>query len=78
MISNKLARNINQALAIIKLITYSIIAIAGIYRLCAHWDESRINWQNALGGNADIKSYSTSILLVNICKKKIFFLIYYI
>ena len=65
MLSNRWANYINQTLAFIKLITYSIIAISGIYRLCAY-SESRINWQQPLGGNADITSYSTSILLVNI------------
>ena len=67
MLSNRWANYINQTLAVIKLATYSIIAIAGLYRLCAN-PESRTNWRNALDGSADIKSYSSSILLV---KKKI-------
>ena len=65
MRSNKWANYINQTLAVIKLITYSIIAIAGFYRLCAN-PESRINWRQPLDGKVDITSYSTSILLVNI------------
>ena len=64
MRSNKWANYINQTLAVIKLITYSIIAIAGVYRLCAY-PESRNNWRPQLDGKADITSYSTSILLVN-------------
>ncbi|RIA91898.1 amino acid/polyamine transporter I [Glomus cerebriforme] len=37
MLSNRWANYINQTLAIIKLTTYSIIAIAGIYRLITNW-----------------------------------------
>jgi hypothetical protein len=74
MLSNKWANYINQTLAIIKLITYSIIAIAGICRLFGNWPESRMNWQQPLGGTggnaAEFKSYSTSILLVNILFEK--------
>ena len=66
MISNRWANYINQTLAAIKVATYSIVAIAGIYRLCTNWSVSRLNWQQSLDGNADISSYSTSILLVNI------------
>src|ERR1051325_8752556 len=66
MLSNKWANYINQTLAVIKLITYSIIALAGIYRLITNWDTSRINWQQPLDGKADTRSYSTSILLVKI------------
>ncbi|RIA91892.1 amino acid permease-domain-containing protein [Glomus cerebriforme] len=64
MLSNRWANYINQTLAIIKLTTYSIIAIAGIYRLIANWSVSRINWQTQINGNSDIKDYSTSILLI--------------
>ena len=65
MLSNRWAKYINHTLAIIKLVTYSIIAIAGLYRLCTNSDSQK-NWQRSLSGNTDITSYSTSILLVNI------------
>ena len=65
MYSNKLANGINQSLAVIKLVTYSIIALAGIYRLCTD-PNSLINWQHSLAGKADFSAYSTSILLVKI------------
>jgi len=65
MLNNRLANNINQSLAVIKLLTYSIIAGIGIYRLIVNWPISRINWQQQLSGNTDITAYSTSILLVN-------------
>jgi len=61
MLSNKWANRINQTLAVIKLITYSIIAIAGLVKL----GTSRVNWQNTLSGNSDITAYSSAILLVN-------------
>ena len=64
MLSNKCANYINQTLAAIKLVTYLIIAIAGIYRLFANWDTSRINWQQPLDGNVDFTAYSTAFLLV--------------
>ena len=64
MLNNKWANYINQTLAVIKLITYSIIAFAGIYRLFSDWNTSRINWQQPLDGNVDFTAYSTSILLV--------------
>ena len=66
MLSNKWANYINQTLAVIKLTTYSIIALAGICRLFTNWSESRINWQQPLSGNTDVTAYSSSILLVNI------------
>ena len=66
MLSNKWANYINQTLAVIKLTTYSIIAIAGIYKLCAN-PENRVNWQEPLdGARAGVTTYSTSILLVNV------------
>jgi len=61
-----MANIINQTLAVIKLITYSIIAIAGLYHLIANWETSRINWQKLLTGNPDFRAYSTAILMVNI------------
>ncbi|RIA85668.1 amino acid permease-domain-containing protein [Glomus cerebriforme] len=64
MFNTRWAIYINQTLAVIKLITYSIIAIAGIYRLFADWPTSRTNWQNSLNGNSDITAYSASILLI--------------
>ena len=63
MLNNKWANYINQTLAVIKLVTYSIIALAGIYRLCTD-PESRSNWHQPLDGKADFTAYSTSILLV--------------
>src|SRR5437762_13261726 len=71
MLSNKWANYINQTLAVIKLATYSIIAIAGIYKLCSNL-ENRINWQQSLSGNTDVTAYSTSILMVS--KYSIFFI----
>jgi hypothetical protein len=65
MLSNRWANYINQTLAIIKLATYSTIAIAGVYKLCAN-PESRLNWQQSLSGNTNVKDYSVSILMVNI------------
>ncbi|RIA93463.1 amino acid permease-domain-containing protein [Glomus cerebriforme] len=64
MFNTRLAVIINHTLAVIKLITYSIIAMAGIYRLIVYWPISRINWQNSLNGNSDITAYSASILLI--------------
>jgi hypothetical protein len=64
MLSTKWANYINQTLVIIKLTTYSIIAIAGIYRLIENWPVSQINWQQPLNGTTTIADYSTSILLV--------------
>jgi len=63
MISNRWANYINQTLAAVKVATYSIIAFAGLYRLCAN-PESRVNWEKQLSGNTDATAYSTSILLV--------------
>lgn len=65
MLSNRWANYINQTLAAIKLVTYSIIAIAGIYKLFVNSD-SQLNWKKSLEGNTDITAYSSSILLVNI------------
>ena len=65
MLSNRWANYINQTLAVIKLVTYSIIAFAGIYKLFANWSITWINWQQSLNGTTDITAYSTSILLVN-------------
>jgi hypothetical protein len=64
MVSNRWANYINQTLAAIKLVTYSIIALAGIVKLIAIPD-SRLNWKKSLEGDTDITAYSTSILLVN-------------
>ncbi|GBC02261.1 hypothetical protein RclHR1_04530003 [Rhizophagus clarus] len=61
MLSNKWANYINQTLAVIKLVTYSTIAIAGIYKLAN--PDNRLNWKR-LEGNTDITAYSTSILLI--------------
>ncbi|CAI2200072.1 9034_t:CDS:2, partial [Funneliformis geosporum] len=63
MFDNRLANIINQSLAVIKLITYSIIAMAGICRLFLDWETSRLNWQKPLEGNSDFTAYTTSILL---------------
>ena len=65
MLSNRWANYINQTLAVIKLTTYSIIAIAGICKLFMNWSITSINWQQSLNGTTDITAYSTSILLVN-------------
>jgi hypothetical protein len=64
MANNKWANYINQTLAAIKMTTYSIIAIAGIFKLFLNWEVSRVNWQQLLSGGASITSYSASILLV--------------
>ncbi|GBB92399.1 hypothetical protein RclHR1_00200032 [Rhizophagus clarus] len=64
MINNRWANYINQTLAVIKLITYSIIALAGIYRLSSNWSVSRLNWVHPLGGNTNIAAYSASMLLI--------------
>ncbi|RGB35808.1 amino acid/polyamine transporter I [Rhizophagus diaphanus] len=64
MLSNRWAAIINQVLAIIKLITYSIIAIAGIYELCQKKEISSNNWKTQLNGNTDIAGYSSAILLI--------------
>ena len=66
MISNKWANYINQTLAGIKLITYSIIAIAGIAKLLSNWSVSHVNWERPLSGSTNIATYSSSILLVGI------------
>ena len=71
MANNKWANYINQTLAAIKLITYSIIVIAGIGKLLINWEASRVNWQHSLDGSAGITSYSASILLVIIRVVKI-------
>ena len=64
MLSNKYANYINQTLAFIKLTTYTIIAAAGIFKLCTN-PESRLNWGQSINdGSPNITSYSTSILLV--------------
>ncbi|GBC01684.1 hypothetical protein RclHR1_00430001 [Rhizophagus clarus] len=63
MINNKWANYINQSLAVIKMITYSTIAIAGIYRLLSN-SENRNNWETSLDGNTSIAAYSASILLI--------------
>jgi amino acid transporter len=65
MISNKWANYINQTLAVIKVITYFIIALAGICKLSAN-PENRVNWERQLSGNTGVTAYSTSILLVNL------------
>jgi hypothetical protein len=71
MLSNRWAALINQGLAIIKLTTYSIIALAGLYRLIQGSNISRANWNTPLVGDADIATYSsTTILSVIIIKKK--------
>ncbi|CAI2170004.1 8929_t:CDS:2 [Funneliformis geosporum] len=59
-----LANFINQSLAVIKLITYSIIAIAGICRLFLDWETSRVHWQKPIDGNTDFTAYTSSILLI--------------
>ncbi|CAG8717547.1 1330_t:CDS:2, partial [Funneliformis caledonium] len=64
MINNRMANIINQSLAVIKLITYSIIAIAGIFRLFLDWETSRLHWQKPLDGNTDFTAYTSSILLI--------------
>jgi hypothetical protein len=66
MINNRWANYINQTLAVIKLVTYSIIALAGIYRLLSNWTVSRFNWEHPLSGDTNIAAYSSSILLVSI------------
>ncbi|PKY16259.1 hypothetical protein RhiirB3_402673 [Rhizophagus irregularis] len=48
----------------IKLITYSIIALAGIYRLASNWSVSRFNWEHPINGGPNILAYSSSILLI--------------
>ena len=60
MLSNEWAKNINHTLAIIKLATYSTIAIAGLYRLIVDPD-SRLNWQKSLSGNTDIAILMTLV-----------------
>ncbi|CAI2185927.1 16364_t:CDS:2, partial [Funneliformis geosporum] len=62
MINNRLANIINQSLAFIKLITYTMIAIAGLFQLTT--DTSRNNWQNSKSVNTDFSAYSSAILLV--------------
>ncbi|CAI2170000.1 8927_t:CDS:2 [Funneliformis geosporum] len=64
MINNRLANVINQTLAVIKLITYSIIAIAGIFKLILDWEASRINWQKPFSGNIDFTAYTSAVLLI--------------
>ncbi|RIA91891.1 amino acid/polyamine transporter I [Glomus cerebriforme] len=64
MLSNRWANYINQTLAAIKLATNIIIALAGVIKLFTNWSTSRINWQQPINGNADVTSYSTSILLI--------------
>jgi hypothetical protein len=59
MLSNRWAALINQGLAIIKLTTYSIIALAGLYRLCQNSD----NWKKPLEGSTDIATYSSTTIL---------------
>jgi amino acid transporter len=63
MVSNRWANYINQTLAAIKMVTYLIIAIAGIIKLAN--PDNQLNWKKPLEGNTDITAYSTSILLVN-------------
>jgi hypothetical protein len=63
MLSNRWAAMINQSLAIIKLITYSIIAVAGLYKLCQNTETSRKNWQTPLSGDTDIATYSSTTIL---------------
>ena len=63
MANNRMANIINQTLAVIKLITYSIIAIAGLYHLIAK-ETSRNNWKR-LDGNPALEPYSSAILLVS-------------
>ncbi|CAG8609344.1 11324_t:CDS:2 [Funneliformis mosseae] len=62
MINNRLANMINQSLAIIKLITYTMIAIAGLFQLST--DTSRNNWQYSKSVNTDFTAYSSAFLLV--------------
>ncbi|RIA91897.1 amino acid/polyamine transporter I [Glomus cerebriforme] len=64
MLSNRCANYINQTLAAIKLATYTIIALAGVIKLFTNWSKSQANWQHPIDGDADITSYSTSILLI--------------
>jgi hypothetical protein len=64
MLSNRWAAIINQGLAIIKLTTYSIIAIAGIYGLYQNKEISGNNWKTRINGNTGISEYSSAILLV--------------
>ncbi|GBC02265.1 hypothetical protein RclHR1_04530007 [Rhizophagus clarus] len=64
MLSNRWANYINQSLAAIKLITYAIIALAGIIKLFSNWSESRLNWQQTISGTTDLTAYSSSILLI--------------
>ncbi|CAG8588518.1 15983_t:CDS:2 [Funneliformis mosseae] len=66
MINNRLANVINQSLAVIKLITYSIIAIVGICRLFLDWETSRLHWQKPLERNTDFTAYTSSMLLLNV------------
>ncbi|PKB92691.1 hypothetical protein RhiirA5_443750, partial [Rhizophagus irregularis] len=51
-------------LAIIKLTTYSIIAIAGIYGLYQNKEISGNNWKTKINGNTGIAEYSSAILLI--------------
>lgn len=74
MLSNRWAIYINQSLAVIKLVTYSIIAIAGIGKLITNPDSS-LNWKKSLEGNTDITAYSSSVLLVNILNIYVLFLV---
>ncbi len=63
---NRIANIINQTLAAIKLVTYSIIALVGLIRLFTNWETSRVNWQEPLsGGNPKVTAYSAAILSVN-------------
>ncbi|CAG8588501.1 15982_t:CDS:2 [Funneliformis mosseae] len=64
MIDNRMANLINQSLAVIKLVTYSTIAIVGIFRLFLDWETSRLHWQKPLDGNTDFTAYTSSILLI--------------
>ncbi|RGB31371.1 amino acid/polyamine transporter I [Rhizophagus diaphanus] len=64
MINNRWANYINQSLAVIKLITYSIIALVGIYRLASSWSVSRFNWEHPINSDTNILAYSSSILLI--------------
>ncbi|CAB4395508.1 unnamed protein product [Rhizophagus irregularis] len=64
MLSNRWAAIINQGLAIIKLTTYSIIAIAGIYGLYQNKEISGNNWKTKINGNTGIAEYSSAILLI--------------
>jgi hypothetical protein len=61
MANNRWVNYINQTLAIIKISTYSIIAIVGIIKLFTNSD-SRLNWKNQ--GDTDITMLDKSLTLI--------------